>query len=87
MSDEIKVNEGELEEVTGGVGSWQQYAKGPFVDYGSYIVYTVVGGDALSGIAIRFGVTIGQIQSWNGIANPDVIRVGQKLTIYPTIIR
>ena len=87
MSDEIKVNANELEEVTGGAGSWQQYAKGPYVNYGSYIVYTVVSGDVLSGIAIRFGVTVAQIQGWNDIANPNVIRVGQKLTIYPTIIR
>ncbi len=87
MSDEIKVNANELEEVTGGAGSWQQYAKGPYVNYGSYIVYTVVSGDVLSGIAIRFGVTVAQIQGWNDIANPNVIRAGQKLTIYPTIIR
>ena len=87
MSDEIKINESELEEVTGGAGSWQQYAKGPYVNYGSYIVYTVVSGDVLSGIAIRFGVTVAQIQGWNDIANPNVIRAGQKLTIYPTIIR
>ena len=87
MSDEIKSNESELEEVTGGAGSWQQYAKGPYVNYGSYIVYTVVSGDVLSGIAIRFGVTVAQIQGWNDIANPNVIRAGQKLTIYPTIIR
>ena len=87
MSDEIKINESELEEVTGGAGSWQQYAKGSFVNYGSYIVYTVAGGDVLSGIAIRFGVTVSQIQSWNNIQNPNLIRVGQKLTIYPTVIR
>ena len=87
MSDEIKINESELEEVTGGAGSWQQYAKGSFVNYGSYLVYTVAGGDVLSGIAIRFGVTVGQIQSWNNIQNPNLIRVGQKLTIYPTVIR
>ena len=87
MSDEIKINESELEEVTGGAGSWQQYAKGSFVNYGSYLVYTVAGGDVLSGIAIRFGVTVSQIQSWNNIQNPNLIRVGQKLTIYPTVIR
>ena len=87
MSDEIKINESELEEVSGGAGSWQQYAKGTYVNYGSYIVYTVASGDVLSGIAIRFGVTVAQIQSWNGIKDPNVIRVGQKLTIYPTIVR
>jgi LysM repeat protein len=26
-----------------------------------------------------------QICQWNNIANPDVIYVGQQLTIYPTI--
>ena len=87
MSDEIKINDSELEEVSGGAGSWQKYAKGTYVNYGSYVVYTVAGGDVLSGIAIRFGVTVAQIQSWNNIKIPNVISIGQKLTIYPTIIR
>ena len=53
----MALNEKELNEVSGGYGPWQQYAKGTYVNYGQYIVYTVVGGDVLSGIAIRFGVT------------------------------
>ncbi|MBO5544295.1 MAG: LysM peptidoglycan-binding domain-containing protein [Oscillospiraceae bacterium] len=77
------INEKELENVTGG---WQ-YANGPYVNYGSYIVYTVVPGDVLSGIAQRFGVNYMQIAQWNGIRNPDVISIGQKLTIYPTVLR
>ena len=81
------INDSELNEVTGGAGGWQKYAKGTYVNYGNYIVYTVASGDVLSGIAPRFGVTVGQIQQWNNIKNPDVIRAGQKLTIYPTIIR
>ena len=87
MSDEVKINDSELEGVSGGANSWEKYAKGPIVNYGNYVVYTVVGGDVLSGIAIRFGVTVAQIQQWNNIKNPDVISVGQKLTIYPTIVR
>ena len=87
MSDEVKVNDSELEGVAGGAGSWEKYAKGPYVNYGSYIVYTVVSGDVLSGIAIRFGVTVAQIQDWNSIKNANVISVGQKLTIYPTVLR
>ena len=87
MSDQVKVNDSELEDVAGGAGGWQKYAKGTYVNYGNYIVYTVASGDVLSGIAPRFGVTVGQIQLWNNINNPDVISVGQKLTIYPTIIR
>ena len=57
----MALNEKELNEVSGGYGPWQQYAKGTYVNYGQYIVYTVVGGDVLSGIAIRFGVTVQQI--------------------------
>ena len=87
MSDEVKVNDSELDEVTGGAGSWQQYAKGTYVNYGSYIVYTVASGDVLSGVAIRFGVTVKEIQDWNNIKNPNVISVGQKLTIYARTIR
>ena len=81
------INENELNQVAGGAGSWQDYAKGSFVNYGSYIIYTVAQGDVLSGIAPRFGVTVPQICQWNNIKNPDFILVGQKLTIYPTIIR
>ena len=87
MSEEVKINDSELENVSGGAGGWQKYAKGGFVNYGNYIVYTVAAGDVLSGIALRFGVTVAQIQQWNNIKNPDILSIGQKLTIYPTIIR
>ena len=87
MAEEVKINDSELNEVTGGAGGWQKYAKGNFVNYGNYIVYTVASGDVLSGIAIRFGVTVAEIAQWNGLKNPDLISVGQKLTIYPTYIR
>ena len=87
MTNEKKINDIELETVTGGVGGWQKFAKGSYVNYGNYIIYTVASGDVLSGIAPRFGVTVAQIQGWNSIKDPNVISVGQKLTIYPTIIR
>ena len=77
------INEKELNEVSGG---WQ-YANGSFVNYGSYIIYTVAPGDCLSGIGQRFGVNYLQIAQWNNIKNPDVISIGQRLTIYPNIIR
>ena len=77
------INEKELENVTGG---WQ-YANGSFVNYGNYIVYTVAPGDVLSGIGQRFGVSYMQIAQWNNIKNPDLISIGQKLTIYPAVIR
>ena len=81
------INENELNQVAGGAGTWRDYAKGTYVNYGNYIVYTVASGDVLSGIAPRFGVTVPQICQWNNIKDPDFIVVGQKLTIYPTILR
>ncbi len=72
------INDSNLNEVQGG---WE-YANGTVVDYGPYMVYTVVKGDVLSGIAVRFGVTVWQLQQWNGIQNPDLINIGQKITIY-----
>jgi LysM repeat protein len=47
-------------------------------------IYTVVSGDTLWAIAERFygdGSKYPKIASANGIANPDLIMVGQKLTI------
>ena len=80
---ENKLNDIDLEKVSGG---WQ-YANGTFVNYGNYIVYTVAAGDVLGGIALRFGVTVNQIAQWNNIKNPDRISIGQKLVIYPSVIR
>ena len=81
MADIIKDND--LNEVSGG---WQ-YANGSYVDYGSYIVYTVAPGDVLSGIGQRFAVPYQQIAQWNNIKNPDIISIGQKLTIYTSVKR
>ena len=64
-----------------------KYANGSFVNYGNYIVYTVAPGDVLSGIGQRFGVSYMQIAQWNHIKNPDLICIGQKLTIYPAVLR
>ena len=87
MSEEKKILDSTLEEVTGGAGGWEKFAKGSYVNYGSYIVYTVAPGDVLSGIALRFGVTVAQIHQWNNIKNANLITVAQKLTIYPKTVR
>ena len=87
MADEVKLNDAELNEVDGGYGPWQMYAKGTYVNYGSYIIYTVASGDVLSGIAPRFGVTVAEICQWNGIPDANRIYAGQHLTIYPRIVR
>jgi LysM repeat protein len=92
MADEIKMNDQDLSNVSGGAnvqndGSWQQYAKGKYVKKGDHIVYTVASGDVLSGIAIRFGVTVDEIVKWNNIKDPNFIMAGQLLTIYARILR
>ena len=47
----------------------------------SEIVYTVVKGDTLSGIAAKYGTTYQKIAADNGIANPNLIFPGQRLVI------
>lgn len=48
---------------------------------GAARTYTVQRGDTLGKIAVRFGVTVAQLQAANGITNPDRISVGQVLRI------
>lgn len=45
------------------------------------IVYTVKSGDTLSGIAAKYGTTYQKLAEYNGISNPNVISVGQKIRI------
>lgn len=44
-------------------------------------VYTAKKGDTLSQIAAKYGTTYQAIAAFNGIKNPNVIRVGQKIKI------
>ncbi len=48
--------------------------------------YVVQQGDSLSVIAQRFGVTAKELADFNGIENPDSIKIGQSLAIPPTTI-
>ncbi len=43
--------------------------------------YTVRSGDTLSEIAVRFGVSVSDLVSWNNISNPDLIYPGEVLRI------
>ena len=47
----------------------------------SETVYTVASGDTLGAIASRYGTTVSAICSLNGISNPNMIYVGQRLRI------
>lgn len=45
------------------------------------IVYTVVKGDTLSKIASRYNTTVSELVKLNNIKNPNLIVIGQKITI------
>ena len=43
--------------------------------------HTVAKGDTLSSIAAKYGVTVKQLIEWNGLENPDAIKLDQKLKV------
>jgi len=77
-----KIYDEELGAVSGGVAGWSGSC-GNYVNCGSHIVYTVYHGEKLSSIAPRFGVTVEEIEKWNGLKTKGILKDGQKLTIYP----
>ena len=44
-------------------------------------IYTVQAGDTLSGIAAKYGTTYQELAALNGIADPNIIHVGQVLKV------
>ena len=51
------------------------------VNAGSAQYYTVQSGDTLSGIASKYGASYQKIVQLNGLSNPNLIYVGQKLRV------
>ncbi|MBT2655200.1 LysM peptidoglycan-binding domain-containing protein [Bacillus sp. ISL-18] len=45
------------------------------------VYYQVKSGDTLSQIALVFGISVAQLQAWNGITDPNVIIAGQKIRV------
>lgn len=45
------------------------------------VSYKVRSGDTLSRIAKVFGVSVGELVSWNGLSRQSTLRPGQKLTV------
>ena len=43
--------------------------------------HVVQEGDTLSGIAVEYGTTVAELVALNGLKNPDLLRVGQKLVV------
>lgn len=76
---------------------WTKHGKLPYIEYvteapstkpstgnsasGNEVVYTVKSGDTLSAIARKYGTTYKVLAAYNGISNPNIIRVGQKIKI------
>ncbi len=50
------------------------------VSGGSVVPYTVVSGDTLAGIAVKYNVSVEQLKRWNSLAS-DTIIPGQVLFI------
>lgn len=48
--------------------------------------YTVESGDTLSEIAAEYGTSVANLAVWNQISNPNLIYVGQVLTIYTKVL-
>lgn len=48
---------------------------------GGTSTYVVQGGDTLASIARRFGTTVAQLVQLNNLSNPDILAVGQTLTV------
>tara|TARA_A100001011_G_scaffold375468_1_gene437028 strand:- start:822 stop:1682 length:861 start_codon:yes stop_codon:yes gene_type:complete len=48
--------------------------------------YTVQKGDTLFGIALAFGQNWRDIAFWNSLSNPNLISVGQKLRVKPSVM-
>ena len=46
------------------------------------IVTHVEPGETLSDIAARYGVSVEALQQWNGIENPDLLLVGQRIVVH-----
>lgn len=79
---------------------WTKHGKMPYIEYvaeetkqtdtesnttsNNEVVYTVVKGDTLSSIAKKYGTTYKILAEYNGISNPNVISVGQKIKIPTT---
>ena len=62
-------------------GTTQKPPAKPAAKRATVTVHIVQAGEHLTGIARRYGTTIGAIVTANGIANPSFLRVGQRLVI------
>ncbi|MGN7331826.1 N-acetylmuramoyl-L-alanine amidase [Bacillus altitudinis] len=66
------------------LATWDEFKRGIETagDPETVITYVVKSGDTLTSIAKAHGVTVSDLQTWNQISDPNMIRVGQVLKIY-----
>lgn len=74
LSDPERIVAGRALQLGGGSS-----APGTAADSGS--AHVVAAGETLLGLAMRYGSSVGAIAQANGLANPNLIRTGQRLTI------
>jgi LysM repeat protein len=65
----------------GGGGVSIAAASAPAPSAPAATTYTVQPGDTLSGIAARHGTSVGHLANINGLANPNLLSVGQVLRL------
>jgi membrane-bound lytic murein transglycosylase D len=46
------------------------------------VTHTVSSGDTLFNVSKRYGVSVDELKSWNGIGSQNIISIGQKLVIF-----
>jgi membrane-bound lytic murein transglycosylase D len=51
-------------------------------EVGDRIVYRVRRGDTLSGIALKYGISVKELRKWNNLGNSNYLQSGQKLLIW-----
>lgn len=89
MDEMKKMNEEELDQVTGGrhgeIPHWQNtdYKMGESFPADGYVFYRIKPGDTLGGIAQKYGVSVNQIQRLNPktITNVNNIYAGDCIAI------
>lgn len=82
IADPNKIYPGQVIKLTGSAPAAKPASKPvakPSAPAAQY--YTVVRGDNLTKIAKKYGTTVNQLVTWNGIKNPNLIYPGQKLRV------
>jgi LysM repeat protein len=71
------------------VGTILQLTGGPFVAEPTttpvVAVHTVAPGESLAGVAAKYGTTVEALAAANGIADPNLIRIGQEIQVQASV--